>query len=95
MNPEFLLFMIKILCGGIVAFLAIFLMSKTREISWVFLITGFLLSYIATVYESLLSIGVVTDVSISVGGIPLISFLSAVIPTLCFIIGLILRILRK
>lgn len=95
MNPDILFFMIKILCGGLVAFLAIFLMSKTREVSWVFIITGFILSYIATVYESLLSIGVLADVNITVKGIPLISFLSAVIPSLFFITGLVLRILRK
>ena len=38
MNPQLLLFIIKLVLGGIAAFLAIFVMSKTRDASWMFLV---------------------------------------------------------
>ena len=50
MSPEILLFIIKLVLGGIVAFLAIFVMSKTRDASWMFLVAGFLLSYVSILF---------------------------------------------
>ena len=51
MNNEIILFIIKLTLGGIAAFLAIFVMSKTRDASWMFLVAGFLFSYAAMVIE--------------------------------------------
>ena len=42
MEPRILLFIIKLVAGGIVAFLAILLMSKKRSADWAFLVAGFL-----------------------------------------------------
>lgn len=95
MNPDFILMIIKILCGGLVAFLAIFHMSKDRDLSWIFIICGFLLSYVSTVYDSLLQLGVVAKTNICIFGIPVFPLLSIILPTLFFITGFILKILRK
>lgn len=95
MSQEFLTIIIKMCAGGIIAFLAILLMSKNRDTSWMFIISGFLLSYISTVYDLFIEIGVIVDIGIFVFGIPLISFLCMIIPSICFIIGLIIKIIGK
>lgn len=95
MNPEFLFIIIKMVLGGLIAFFAILLMSKTRDLSWMFLVAGFLLSYVSILYELFLELGVFTNISITVLGIPLITFLCTTIPSLCFIIGLIIKIIKK
>lgn len=95
MSQEFLTIIIKMCAGGIIAFLAILLMSKTRDTSWMFIVSGFLFSYIATVYDLFIELGVLVDIGILIFGIPLISFLCMVIPSICFIIGLIIKISGK
>ena len=81
MDPQLLLFIIKLVLGGIAAFLAIFVMSKTRDASWMFLVAGFLFSYAALVVDLMIELGVFAADSILVAGMPLVSLLSAVIPS--------------
>lgn len=95
MNPEILLFIIKMIAGGIVAFMAILLMSKTRDASWMTLVAGFLLSYIAMVYELLTDLGIFAESSICISGIPVSSLLCTILPSLCFVIAFILKLLKK
>ena len=95
MNPEILLYIIKIITGGVVAFLAIFAMSKTRDASWMFLITGFLLTYAVTVYELLLKLGIFSKPGLAVGGIPVMDIITSVVPGIFFIIGFIIKISKK
>lgn len=95
MNPEILLFIIKLVIGGIVAFLAILLMSKTREAAWMAMVGGFILSYAALVFDLLIDLGVLTHTKQLVFGIPLSSLLCAAFPSLCFIIALILMLVKK
>ena len=57
MNHEIVLFIIKLILGGIAAFMAIFVMSKTRDASWMFLVAGFLFSYAALVIELMEELG--------------------------------------
>ena len=58
MNPELLLFIIKLVIGGIVGFMAILLMSKTRDAAWMCMVGGFLLSYAALVFELMEHLGI-------------------------------------
>lgn len=95
MNSEILLFIIKLITGGIVAFLAILLMSKTRDGAWMAMVAGFILQYAALVFDLLLDLGVVTNGSILIWGIPLFSLLAALLPSLCFILAFILMLCRK
>ncbi len=95
MNPQLLLFIIKLVLGGIAAFLAIFVMSKTRDASWMFLVAGFLFSYAALVVDLMVELGVFAADSVLVAGMPLVSLLSAVIPSVLFITAFIIRLCKK
>lgn len=95
MTPEILLFIIKLVLGGLAAFLAIFVMSKTRDASWMFLVAGFLFSYASIVLDLMTELGIFTRGSITVAGIPLLSLLSATIPSIFFIIAFIIKLCKK
>lgn len=95
MNPQILLFIIKLVLGGIAAFLAIFVMSKTRDASWMFLVAGFLFAYAAIVVDLMIELGIFAADSILIAGMPLISLLSAVIPSVMFITAFIIKLCKK
>lgn len=95
MDYEILLFIIKLILGGIVSFLAILLMSKTRDFACMTLVSGILAGYAVIVYRLLIKIGVLTVSRTQIFGIPLSVFLSILIPSIFFIISFILLILKK
>lgn len=95
MDTEILLFLIKLVLGGFVAFLAILIMSKTRAASWMFIVCGFLFSYISLMFDLFVSLGIISEPPIYVYGIPLVSLLSIVIPNIFFVIGFIIKLLKK
>ena len=95
MDSNILLFIIKLVLGGLVAFFAILLMSKTRDTSWMLIVSGFILSYIALVYDLLCELGVFSESKIIILGIPLIPLLCIVLPSICFIVAFIIMFLKK
>ncbi len=95
MNSGILLSIIKLVAGGIVAFMSIALMSKKREPSWVFMVCGFLLSYAAMVFELLIDLGVLTSTLYSLWGIPVSTLACVVLPSLCYVIAFILMLCKK
>ena len=95
MDPKILLFIIKLVTGGIVAFLAILLMSKKRTIAWAFMVSGFLLSYAALVYELLIELGVLTATRYAFWSIPVSTIICAALPSLCFITAFIIMLAKK
>lgn len=95
MDPRIILFIVKLIAGGIVAFLAILLMSKKRTVAWTFMVSGFLLTYAALVYELLIELGVLTATKYGLWGIPVSTLVCAILPSICFITAFILMIFRK
>ena len=95
MDPRILLFIIKLVAGGIVAFLAILLMSKKRTVAWSFMVSGFLLSYAALVYELLIELGVLTVTKYGLWGIPVSTLICAVLPALCYITAFIIMLAKR
>ena len=95
MEPRILLFIIKLVTGGIVAFLAILLMSKKRSLAWSFMVSGFLLSYASLVYELLIELGVLTATKYGLWGIPVSTLICAVLPALCYIIAFIIMLAKR
>lgn len=95
MEPKILLFIIKLIAGGIVAFLAILLMSKTRNAGWAFMVSGFLLSYASLVYELLIELGVLTATKYGLWGIPVSTLLCATLPSICFITAFIIMLAKR
>lgn len=95
MNPEILLYIIRLVLDGIIAFLAILLMSKNRDSSWMCLVAGFLLSYAALVFNLMIKLGIFTVSSICLFGIPLSTLLCEALPSLLFIIAFILMLIKS
>ena len=95
MDPRILLFIIKLVIGGLVAFLAILLMSRKRTLAWSFMVSGFLLSYAALVYELLIELGVLTATKYGLWGIPLSTLICAALPSFCYIIAFIVMLAKR
>ncbi len=95
MNPDILLSIIELVFGGIIAFFAILLMSKTRTLSWVCMVVAFIFEYAAIIVKLLLKLGLFTTMNITILGLPLIPLLTIVVPSLFFILSLILMLCKK
>ena len=95
MDPRIILFIVKLIAGGVVAFLAILLMSKKRTVAWTFMVSGFLLTYAALVYELLIELGVLTATKYGLWGIPVSTLVCAILPSLCFITAFILMLAKR
>ena len=94
-DPQILLYIIKLVLGGIAAFLAIMLWSRTRDVAWMCLVAGTVTGYAGIVYELLEKFGIILASSAKFCGIPLSSLLFASIPSVFIILGFILMLLRK
>lgn len=94
-QSELLLFIVKLVLGGITAFLAIMLWSKTRDAAWMSLVAGAVTSYAGIVYDMMVRLGIIIPGGISVAGIPLATLLFTVIPSCFFILAFILMLIRS
>ena len=93
-QSELILYLLKLFLGGLTAFLAVLLWSKTRDSAWMSLVAGVVINYAGTVYNLLLDFGFVFSVDVVVFGIPITSFLFTVIPFLFFILAFSLMLRR-
>jgi len=94
-QSEMLLFIVKLVLGGITAFLAIMLWSKTRDAAWMSLVAGAVTSYAGIVYDMMVRLGIIIPGGLSVAGIPLATLLFTVIPSCFFILAFILMLIRS
>ena len=92
---DIILSIIKLVLGGIAAFCAILLWSKTWDAAWMSLAAGVVTSYASFVYDMMTKLGVILPNTFAVAGIPLPTFLFAVVPSCFFIISFILMIRRN
>ncbi len=77
------------------AFLAILLMSKKRSVAWSFMVSGFLLTYAALVYELLIELGVLTATKYALWNIPVSTLICVILPALCYITAFIIMLIRN
>ena len=96
-ETEIIFFTIKLFLGGIIAFLAIMLWSKTRDFSWMFLVFAAVTGYSAIVFDLLLKLCFVTAKEISILGneIPLVQLVLSVVPSLFVIIAFIIMLSKS
>ncbi|MGI0529196.1 hypothetical protein [Treponema socranskii] len=92
---DIILSIIKLVLGGIAAFCAILLWSKTRDAAWMSLAAGVVTSYASFVYDMMTELGVILPNALTVADIPLPTFLFAVVPSCFFIVAFILMIRRN
>lgn len=95
MDAEIVFFIVKLAVGGIVSFLSIMLMSKTRDPAWMALVCGFLFTYASIVYDLMVTLGIFSKSSIVVFGLPLIPLLFTIVPGFFYILAFLIMILRK
>ena len=95
-ESEIIFFIIKLVLGGIIAFLAIMLWSRTRDFSWMFLVLAAVTGYSAVVFDLLLKLGFVTTRKIIIlnSEISLVQLALAVVPSLFVIISFILMLIK-
>ncbi|MBQ9909762.1 MAG: hypothetical protein IJM48_08180 [Treponema sp.] len=95
-ESEIIFFIIRLFLGGLIAFLAIMLWSRTRDFSWMFLVLAAVTGYSSIVFDLLLKLGFVTSRKVLILGneIPLVQLLLAVIPGLFVIIAFILMLIK-
>jgi hypothetical protein len=93
-ESEIIFYIIKLVLGGVAAFLAIMLWSHTRDSAWMSLVAGAVTGYAGIVYEMLVKLGIAGDIGVKIAGIPLASLLFAVIPSVFYITAFVLMIIR-
>ncbi|MBP3710292.1 MAG: hypothetical protein J6I73_07825 [Treponema sp.] len=94
-QTNLLLLIIKLVAGGIAAFFAIMLWSRTRDAAWACLVAGVVALYAGIVYDMLVQLGVVVDNKFIVAGIPVAAIVFAVLPSCFFTVAFILMIRRN
>lgn len=96
MNSSLILFIVKLVLGGLAAFLAIMLWSRTRDAAWMSLVAGAVVSYAGVVFDMLISLGIVTaENTLFIFGLSLPALLFAVIPSVFYILAFILMLIRN
>ncbi|MBQ9206416.1 MAG: hypothetical protein IJ158_06840 [Treponema sp.] len=93
---EIIFFIIKLVLGGIIAFLAIMLWSRMRDFAWMFLVFAAVTGYSSVVFDLLLKLGFVSAKELSILGnnIPIIQLVLAVLPSFFMIIAFIIMLFR-
>ena len=86
---SFLLYMIQLVLGGLSAFFAILLCSKTRDLSFISLVIAILSLYAGIVYKTLVKMGVIVNQVFLVFGIPFLTLFFTVVPYIFFLVALI------
>lgn len=94
LETEVFLYIVKLFFGGIIAFLAILLLSRTRDAVWVLMICGSVFGYAGLVFDVLVKVGIADGFSIQAFGLPLVPLFFTVLPSLFFVAAFILKIYR-
>ncbi|MBR1537245.1 MAG: hypothetical protein IJ630_09930 [Treponema sp.] len=93
---EIIFFIIRLFLGGVIAFLAIMLWSRTRDFSWMFLVFAAVIDYSALIFNLLLKLGFVHTKKILLLGseFSLVQLILAIIPGLFVIIAFVLMLIK-
>ncbi len=80
---------------SVVTFLSILLWSKTRDIAWMFVILGIIVSYGESVFQTLKAFGIVHAELLVVRGVPVFDVVLANLPMLFFAVAFLIMIARR
>lgn len=94
-NAAIILYIVKLVLGGVAAFLAIMLWSKTRDPAWMSLVAGAITGYAGIMFNMMLDLGIVIAGSVQIFGIPLSILLFTAVPALFFILAFVLMLMRN
>jgi hypothetical protein len=88
-NPQIILLLIKLLAGFATTVSAVILWSRTREVSWLFVVAGTVFLYGEVIIETLELFGLTNLYDLVYLGIPVIEALLALLPFFFFTAGFI------
>ena len=74
--------LIKLLMGAVGTFCAILLWSRTRDVAWVLVVIGVLVSYAGIIFDTLDRFGLVTWDDFIVAGLPGFALIQAILTNL-------------
>lgn len=94
-KSQIIFWCIKLILGGVAAFFAILLLSKTRSFRYVSLVACVLISYCGIIYEMMTALGMIHFEKILIFGIPLLTLLFLILPNIFLIISLIFFVQKK
>jgi hypothetical protein len=85
----------QLVFGAAAAFFAIMLWPRTRDIAWMLIIIGVIVSYIEIVHSILVIFGMGGGDLFLIGSVPLISFILPLLRMVFFIAGFLIMIMRQ
>ncbi|MBQ5470896.1 MAG: hypothetical protein IIT58_02700 [Treponema sp.] len=96
-KEQMIVYVIKLVMGGLTAFTAILLWSKTKDMAWMSLVIGAITSYIGLVFNMLVDLGVLVSLGVCIPGteLPWLTVAFTVVPSLFFIFAFILMLIRS
>ena len=86
--------MIKLVLGGLSAFFAILIWSKSRDFVLVSLVLALLTKFAGLIYEILEKFGFIVNQSFIILGIPFLTLFFTVVPYIFFLVALITLFLK-
>ncbi len=92
---DLILILSRLFIGAVGTFFAILLWSQTRDIAWVLVVIGTLISYAEIVFTTLESFGITEIELLTVSGIPVFKILLVNLPILFYTFAFITVISRK
>ena len=95
LDSEIVLHCVRLILGGLCAFAAILLCAKKRSSQVVCLLAFVLTSYARTVYQLLCDLGIVTDLKVSLFGVPLLTLAFEIVPPVFLLLAIIFAIVKK
>ncbi len=95
MSEQWLMILSRLAVGAVATFFAIILWSKTRDVAWMFVVIGTIVSYGETVLSALEAFGVVRVEALVVEGVSVIRLVVANLPMIFFIVAFGVMLARK
>ncbi|MBA7714892.1 hypothetical protein ES703_123924 [subsurface metagenome] len=94
-EADLILILSRLAVGAFGTFFAILLWSQTRDIAWVLVVIGTLISYAEIVFTTLERFGIIAQEIYDLSGIPIFKLLLVNLPMLLYSLAFITVISRK
>lgn len=96
-QSEMILYVIKLVMGGLSALFAILLWSKTKDFAWMSLVIGVVFSYLGLLFNMFVDAGILVTLGPLIPGteLPLLTVVLIVIPNIFFILAFVLMLHRS
>ena len=85
----------RLILGALAAFLAIMLWSKIRDVAWMFMVIGIVVSYIEIVYSILVFYGFSGLSNLLIGSVPVIEIVLPALRMIFFIAAFFVMVVKQ